>query len=283
MAAVAALAESAWRRSVSAPCVVRARRARSGASTVQKGGAIGDSDAHVSRRDFRRRDKAKKARRTQIQDNSTSGAMEKQRRWNSCCSTTRIVVAPQPRPDQQTSLANERETDERQNGVAAKGTGIVATTAEDAKADIAEAAKSNALRKSQRKVKKLKKKLVVWQQRAEDADAASQRQEQIDRLQEAAAEATKERNSLLNYVPGDWDSVPEQRRYENASHIAQQIKEQEDQVADIVRRAERRMEREVKSQVTAHEAQVEALHEKLQKLLKGNTKGNPKDTQEIEV
>ena len=64
--------------------------------------------------------------------------------------------------------------------------------------------------KPQRKVKEVKTKFVTWQQQTATAEAAtSQRHAQIKTLQKAAVEATERRNSLLNYVPGDWDSVPE--------------------------------------------------------------------------
>lgn len=240
------------------------------------GGAIGTSEAQASRRDFKRRDKAKKARFRKAKDNSKAGAMGKQQRWNSCCSTTRIVVAPKPRPEQKTTPADERKLDEKQKGKAVKDKGIVAATREDAKAEIADASKSKAPSKPQRKVKEVKTKFVTWQQQTATAEAAtSQRQAQIKTLQKAAVEATERRNSLLNYVPGDWDSVPEQLQYENATNIAQQIEEQETHIADTVKRAQRRMEREVKNEVTEHKAKVGALNEELQKLLVGNTKGKP--------
>ena len=207
---------------------------------------------------------------------------QKQLRWNSCCSKTKIIVAPKPRPKLQP--ADERKNNERRNGDSRK------------KADSGkEAGKgSKAKKKLRKKVKKLTAKLKARQQRnvaaihtqlgaqseeqqceatsdtaqGETANGTTREERELAKLKAAAEEATKKRNTKLGYMPGDWGKVPEQRAAEEAESIMQQIKEQEKRKSDIQKCAQKRMEREVKTQVTEHTNEIKALKKRLHKLLK---------------
>ena len=253
MAAVAALAESAWRRNVSAISAVC--------------WSVSTTATNKIGRDIKRQKKAKKIRRNKTRDQDSSPSSTKQRRWNSCNSMTRIIVAPRPRPKCESKPADRKF--ERQKGEVAADRDIVATTQQGT-------TENRALTKSKRKVKRLAAKLNTWQNRAEIAEAATPRAGQLERLKQAAAEASIARNALLKYAPGEWDNVPEQHKYENARRIMQRIQQQKNGIAEISTRARRRMDREVNMQTTEQKAEIETLERKLNKLLAAKPQQTPK-------
>ena len=175
------------------------------APTSQGGGG----DNYSSRR---------RGRRTPPQPTSSE---HKQLRWNSCCSKTKIVVAPKPRPKKQP--VNERKTDEKRSRKANPG--------EEAGTD------SKAKKKSKRRVKRLTAKLQAQQQSdvaavqtglVAQGEARPTREERnMAKLKAAAEAATAKRITELSYIPGKWDKVPEQRTAEAAANLLQQTQEQE--------------------------------------------------------